>query len=231
MKMAEDRSPLDPSGVAKTARKSKFGSNLLTSLFALSVAASPVVAQTSAPATHPAGSVPPAGQYAPPPAGAGTAGPGYDDRAQRDDRDYADRYAEWASRYCVDRRDNRAAGALIGGVLGAVAGSGLTGHGDHTAGAFVGGAVGATAGAAIGANADTKAACPPGYVVARAAPVFYYEPAYPVTAVYGPAWYQPWVWVDGRWVYRPYRYWYWTHRAYWRPDWRPRPWVYHYRRW
>ena len=175
---------------------------------------------------------PPFGQYAPPPLGAEAQGMTYDDRAQRYDRDYADQYSRWAAQYCVDRRDNRtAAGAAIGGVLGAVLGSGIAGRGGHVGGAVVGGVLGATAGAAIGANTDT--ACPPGYVVLAGAPAFhYYGPVfYAPQVTYGPAWYKPWVWVDGRWVYRPYRYWYWHHRAHWRPDWRPRRWTYRYRRW
>jgi hypothetical protein len=212
-------------------QRSTLSLNVLTSLLALSLVASPAAAQTAPSSANAANVAPPAGQYAPPPAGAEAAGSTYDDRAQRDDRDYADRYGQWAARYCVDRRNNTAAGALIGGVLGAVAGSGLAGRGEHAVGALAGGAVGATAGAAIGASANPDTACPPGYAVAAGAPAFYYDAAYPPTVVYGPAWYQPWVWVDGRWVYRPYRYWYWTHGTYWRPDWRPRPWAYHYHRW
>jgi hypothetical protein len=126
----------------------------------------------------------------------------------------------------------RRPGAAIGGVLGAVLGSSVAGRGAHVGGANAGGALGATAGAAIGANSTPGPACPPGYVVAAGAPPFFYaDPSYPVGVVYGPAWYQPWVWVDGRWVFRPYRYWYWDHRPYWRPGWRPGPWAYHYRRW
>jgi hypothetical protein len=209
---------------------SRSGLNIVTSVLALSLALPATVGAVTTPANM-SSSAPPAGQYAPPPSGADASGAAYDDRSQRYDRDYADRYHEWASRYCVDRRDNTAAGALIGGMLGAVAGSGLAGRGGHTAGAVVGGSLGATAGAAVGA-ATRPAACPPGYVVAPAAPVFSYQPGYyPPAVVYGPAWYQPWIWVDSHWVYRPYRYWYWTHRAYWRPDWRPAPWSYRYRRW
>ena len=51
------------------------------------------------------------------------------------------------------------------------------------------------------------------------APAFVYGgPAYGVYAA--PAWYNPWLWYGGRWVYRPYPSWYWSHRAYWRPGWR-----------
>lgn len=132
----------------------------------------------------------------------------------------------------MDQRNNTAAGAVIGGVLGAVLGSNVAGHGARTGGAIVGGALGATAGAAIGANANPNATCPPGYIVRAGAPAFYYDgPVYDPGVIYGPSWYQPWVWIDNHWVYRPYRYWYWSHPAYWRPEWRAGPWTYHYRRW
>ena len=176
---------------------------------------------------------PPQGQYAPPPSGSETSGSAYDSRAQQYDRDYADRYSQWAAQYCVDRRNNNtAAGAIIGGVLGAVIGSGLAGRGDRGGGAVVGGLVGGTAGAAIGASSSPGANCPPGYVVRAGAPAFYYgAAAYDPGVIYGPSWYQPWVWVGGIWVYRPYRYWYWQNRGYWRPGWRAGPYRYQYRRW
>ena len=53
------------------------------------------------------------------------------------------------------------------------------------------------------------------------APVFYYGPPPGAVVVYdSPDWYNPWLWYDGRWVYRPYPY----HR-YWGehyPRWRRR---------
>lgn len=62
---------------------------------------------------------------------------------------------------CVRDRTNRGtAGALIGGVLGAVVGSNAAAGGVRTEGALLGGALGAAAGAAIGNNG---AACAPGY--------------------------------------------------------------------
>jgi len=78
-------------------------------------------------------------------------------------------------RGCVEaNRANRAAGTVIGGVLGAVIGSNVAGHGARTGGAIVGGATGAIAGNAIaGANNHP---CPAGYV---------YEGPPPEPATYG----------------------------------------------
>ena len=178
-----------------------------------------------------ASQAPPTGQYAPPPAGAQSGQSNYDDRAQQADRDYAERYSRWAAQYCVDQHNNNtAAGAIIGGVFGAVLGAGVGGH-NPAAGALVGGALGAGTGAAIGATASSNS-CPPGYVVRVGAPAFVYAgPYYAPAFAYGPAWYRPWVWSGGHWVYYPYRYWYWFHRGYWRPGWVGHPWRYRYRRW
>ncbi len=210
--------------------RTRLKSKILAPALALAVVSQPLAAAAQSAPSSTASSAPPAGQYAPPPAGSEAPGSTYDQRAQQADRAYADQYARWAAQNCIDQRTNTVAGAAIGGVLGAVVGASVAGPGAHAAGAVAGGALGATAGAAVGASATT--ACPPGYVVAPGAPAFYYaDPAYPTAVVYGPAWYQPWVWVDGHWVYRPYRYWYWTNHAYWRPDWRPGPWRYHYSRW
>ena len=160
---------------------------------------------------------PPSGQYAPPPDDANA---NYDTQAQERDRAYADAYSRWESRYCVRQRENNAAaGAVVGGVLGALVGSGIAGRGHHTGGAIVGGAVGATAGAAIGSNSGSQSSCPQGYVVTGDAPAFYYEG---YTPVYGPAWYNPWIFVGGRWTYRPYRSWYYSHPNAWRPGERDR---------
>ena len=176
---------------------------------------------------------PPPGQYAPPPPGYEGQGAIYDDRAQQADREYAQRYSAWAQRYCIDRRNNNtAAGAIIGGILGAVVGSNVSGRGSRTGGSIIGGALGATAGAAIGSNAGSaNSACPPGYYARAGAPVFYGPPGYGPEIAYGPPWYNPWFFEGGVWLYRPYRYWYWSHSAYWRPGWRPGPWDYHGRRW
>jgi hypothetical protein len=205
---------------------------VLAAVIALGLAAPAAPAQANPPAGDPAGVAPPSGQAAPPPSGAEALRTTSDNRAQRDDRTYADRYSSWAAPYCVDKRANTAAGAAIGGVLGAVLGSGLAGHGAHVGGAIAGGALGATAGAAIGANSTPGPACPAGYGMAPGAPAFaYVGPAFAYETAYGPAWYQPWVWVDGRWVYRPYAYGYWGYDRDWRPGWRAGPWDYHYRRW
>jgi hypothetical protein len=160
---------------------------------------------------------PPQGQYAPPPEGA-SPDQAYSAEQQQRDQAYGQAYSDWAARYCVQRRENNAAaGAVIGGVLGAIVGGGLAGRGNHTAGAFVGGAVGAGTGAAIGASSGgPQSSCPPGYVIVGGAPAFYYGGYVPV---YGPGWYNPWIFVGGRWTYRPYRSWYWGHPGYWRPGW------------
>ena len=175
---------------------------------------------------------PPQGQYAPPPPGYDNQGGAYDDQSQRTDDDYSQRYAGWAAQNCVDQRNNNtAAGAIIGGILGAVVGSSIAGRGDRGAGAVVGGALGAGTGAAIGSNSSGGAGCPPGYVVRGGAPAFYYGGYGPGVVYAGPSWYRPWVWAGGRWTYRPYRSWYWNHRNYWRPGWRGRPWRRDGRRW
>jgi hypothetical protein len=176
---------------------------------------------------------PPAGSYAEPPPGYNDDGSAtYDDRSQDYDRDYASRYSAWAATNCVNRRNNNAAaGAIIGGVLGAVVGSNVSGRGNRTAGGIVGGAVGATAGASIGANSGSGAYCPPGYVVRAGAPAFAYSGPYGGSYYAGPGWYNPWVFTSGRYVYRPYRYWYWNNRHYGRRGGRARPWHARHRRW
>ena len=122
------------------------------------------------------------------------------------------------------RTGNTAAGAIVGGALGAIAGAALTG--GHSSGALAGGAVGALTGAAVGSSEPTS--CPPGYVVRAGAPVFAYAgPAYDPGLA--PAWYQPWVWVGDRWVYYPYRYAYWFGPAYPHGHWVGRPWPVRHR--
>lgn len=54
---------------------------------------------------------------------------------------------------CRQKRDNRAlAGAVIGGIFGALFGSGVAAHGVRTEGSVLGGGIGALGGAAIGAD-------------------------------------------------------------------------------
>jgi len=113
--------------------------------------------------------------------------------------------------------------------MGAVLGAGVAGWGNRTGGAIIGGAVGATAGAAIGANSGPPAGCPAGYVVRAGAPVFYAAPYYPPPVAYARPVYNPWVWVNGAWVYRPYRYGYGPRPYYARPAYGPAP--YPYRTW
>ena len=149
--------------------------------------------------------------------------PGYTDQdAQRDaaaqqagyDRNYAYAAEQWSAANCIRQEQNRTAtGAIVGGILGAVIGSAAAGRGSRGAGAFLGGAVGATAGGAI-ANSQGPG-CPPGFVLRPGAPAFYGPPG--VAVVYdAPGWYNPWLWYDGRWVYRPYPYHRYWHEHYYR---------------
>lgn len=138
--------------------------------------------------------------------------------ASPQDQTYADASRQWAASNCVaERRSNTTAGAVIGGLLGAAAGTGLAGRHDRAAGSILGGATGAVAGGAIG-NASTPPGCPPRYVVRPVAPVYYAPPAppvwypapvYPGVVYAAPGWYGPWAWNGAAWVYRPvHRYWY-----------------------
>lgn len=51
-----------------------------------------------------------------------------------------------AQQTCEERRNNRAAGTVVGGLLGALAGSAVAGRGDRTEGAVIGGVGGAVVG-------------------------------------------------------------------------------------
>lgn len=139
--------------------------------------------------------------------------PGYqasaNDAAQRAADQRYEAYAEdWSQRYCVKSGGNAGAGAVIGGLFGALLGSSIGGRGNHTAGALIGGAAGAVGGAAVGdaSGRATSPGCPPGYVVRRDAPQFYYEGYGDPYYYAAPGWYQPWIFVGGRWSYRPYPY-------------------------
>jgi len=133
-------------------------------------------------------------------------------------------YAEdWAARYCVKSSGNTAAGAVIGGLFGALLGSSVAGRHDRGAGALMGGIAGAAGGAAVGSAQDdaTSPGCPPGYVVRSGAPAFYYDGWNSDYYYAAPAWYHPWVFAEGRWTYRPYPYhsWYYRHYGWSRPGW------------
>jgi hypothetical protein len=156
----------------------------------------------------------PAAETSAPSNGVGTA-PAQDQRSAYDAR-------QWTAANCVaERRSNTTAGAVIGGLLGAAAGTGLAGRHDHAAGAILGGATGAVAGGAIGSG-STPRDCPPGYIVRPVTPVYYAPPpvyyppvAYPGVVSAAPGWYNPWFWSGGGWIYRPYpvhRYWYGPYR-------------------
>lgn len=162
---------------------------------------------------------PPQGEYAPPPQGTAEDST-YDDQSQDADAAYADAYSRWSAQNCVNQANNTAAGALIGGILGAGIGAAVSRNPGR--GAAIGGAIGLGTGAVAGATSGGSGGCPPGYVVAAGAPAFAYAsgPDY----AWAPAWYHPWAWVGGRWIYHPYRYWYWNHRNYWHPGWHARPW-------
>jgi hypothetical protein len=146
--------------------------------------------------------------------------PGYSAQdAQRDatpaERQYDQQYAAsaeaWSQANCVRQEQNRnAAGAIIGGVLGAVIGSSVAGRYDRGAGAVVGGGLGAIAGGAIASSQGPG--CPPGFVLRAGAPPFAYGPPPGASVVVydAPSWYNPWIWYNGAWIYRPYpyhRYW------------------------
>ena len=51
-----------------------------------------------------------------------------------------------AQQTCEERRNNRVAGTVVGGVLGALAGSAIAGRGDRNEGAVIGGVGGAVIG-------------------------------------------------------------------------------------
>ncbi|HEX7857441.1 MAG TPA: glycine zipper 2TM domain-containing protein [Sphingobium sp.] len=138
---------------------------------------------------------------------------------QRDER-YAYDAEMWARNNCVKSHSNAGAGAVIGGIFGAILGNGLSGRHDRGAGTLAGAAVGAVGGAAIGGSTggQTSPGCPPGYVVRNGAPSYAYDTAYYSDYYYAaPDWYRPWVFVGGNWNYRPYpyhSYYYRTYRPY-----------------
>ncbi len=156
--------------------------------------------------------------YGSPQPGYGSAQPapsGYGSDAE--DAQYAAAAQQWEEANCVRSRGNAGEGAVLGGLVGALAGSSLAGRHSRGAGALAGAAVGAVGGAAIAGSTGggTSPGCPPGYVLRGGAPAFYYGGgAYLYDA---PADYQPWVSYGGRWVYRPYPH----HADYYRQHHRP----------
>lgn len=137
---------------------------------------------------------------------------GAEDRAA--DARYAADAENWARNNCVKSRGNTGAGALVGGVLGAIIGGGLAGRHDTGVGMAAGAAIGAVGGAAVASSSggETSPGCPPGFVVRGGAPVYAYAQSDYYYAA--PSWYRPWVYVDNAWIYRPYPYHGWYYRNY-----------------
>lgn len=137
---------------------------------------------------------------------------GAEDRAA--DARYAADAERWARENCVKSHGNTGAGALVGGVLGAIIGGGLAGRHDTGVGMAAGAAIGAVGGAAVASSTggETSPGCPPGYVMRGGAPVYAYAQSDYYYAA--PSWYRPWVYVDNYWVYRPYPYHGWYYRTY-----------------
>ena len=211
-------------------------SQALLAASALATAASPILASAASAQEGPPirSSMPSAspvtGDYRnPPPEPA--APQGYDGRAlppppadyippmdavaqQEADRRYAEDAERWAANNCVKSKPNIGGGALIGGILGAIIGSGLGGRHNGGGAMAAGAAIGAIGGAAVASKStgDTSPGCPEGYVVRQGAPIYVY--AQPNYAYAAPEWYRPWVFVDGYWVYRPYPYHEWYYRTY-----------------
>jgi hypothetical protein len=105
--------------------------------------------------------------------------PGYDDRQQQD---YERQRAQWAHDNCVAQKSgNTAAGVVVGGILGALIGSGLGERGSRSTAAAIGGVSGAAIGGAVGSSSGGQ--CPPGYVYQGA----YAQGAPPPPGTYYPA--------------------------------------------
>lgn len=155
----------------------------------------------------------------PPPPPPGYQGAPMNEDQQRADAAYATAAQQWAAENCVrSGGGNVAAGAVIGGIFGALIGAGVSGRGS---GAAVGAAIGGASGAAIAAGQQgaTSPGCPPGYVLRGGAGGFYYGGGPFLYAA--PAWYNPWIWYGGSWLYRPYPYHAWYARHYgWRHGYR-----------
>ena len=167
----------------------------------------------------------------PPPPPGYQAGPDAAQQASQDQQ-YAAYAQQWAQAYCVKAHADTGTGAVIGGAIGALLGSGIAGRHDRAGGAILGAGVGALGGAAVASGTNSNATspgCPPGFVVRGGAPAFAYGgPNYYYAA---PGWYHPWVFYGGVWTYRPYPYHAWYYRHYrWGPRYYHGP-RYYRRRW
>jgi hypothetical protein len=154
----------------------------------------------------------------PPPPPRGWSADGDQGAYQAEDDRFAYGAEQWAQNNCVKSQNNAGVGAVVGGLIGALVGNAASGRRDRTGGTLAGAAVGAAGGAIVGgaSSNQTSPGCPPGYVVRGGAANFAYGGQGFVYAA--PAWYRPWVFNGGRWLYRPYPY----HRFYARHYWRPR---------
>ncbi len=203
---------------------------------AVMTAATPVMAQYGG---QPPAPPPPAYDYDRPPPGYDGSQtppppPGYQpapnaQQMAEQDRYYADRAQRWAEENCVKSGGNGAGGAILGGLLGAIIGHGVGSRGDKGTATVAGAVIGGVGGAAIASNSgrQTSPGCPPGYVVRRGAPAYYYERDYVYAA---PGWYRPWAFYGGRWIYRPYPYHdFYARRypGYGHPEWHDRGWHDH----
>jgi hypothetical protein len=119
---------------------------------------------------------------------------------------YANAAQNWAQANCVKSHGDIGAGAVIGGIFGAIVGSSFGGRHDHGDGAVAGAIIGSVGGAAIAASDEgtrTSVGCPPGYVL-RQGGVSFSTVSYGVAPLAFVAGYNPWFWVGNRWTYRPY---------------------------
>jgi len=142
----------------------------------------PAPQYSSPPAPQYSSPPPPQAQYAP--AAAPTNEADYNNWLYRQAmRDYRARYAQWraqteasqapAGQSCESQRNtNVAAGAIFGGVAGALLGASLAGWAVRGAWALFGGSVGLTAGALLGASA-TPENCGRRYAAEPRAPRYY----------------------------------------------------------
>ncbi len=158
---------------------------------------------------------PPPRQYAPPPQTAG--GPdfgGSGHYAPPYQPAYAEqqaRYAQWAAQNCASQHNNNAtAGAIFGGVAGALMGFSLAGWAARGAWTLFGGTMGAALGSVVGSSTNNDA-CRNGQAAWAGTaygpgPVAYAPPVYAAGPAWRPAPTGPWVWTGDHWAHRPYGY-------------------------